>query len=204
MPLFYPPVEVPPIPPDLDLATVDEALGTPENGAETMSRNVLAVGVPTSGEAWLSFFTPLRTVTVNEITMGNSTPGAASVTTSKMGLYEVDENDNVTLVARTANDPTLFASTFTIYTRSFDTTGGFPAEYTLEAGKRYALGFIVVAGTMPAVFLGSFNLTALMGLEPILAGVAGSQTDLPLYLNTFTGDTPRYNRGNRKHWARFS
>jgi len=204
MPLFYPPVEAPPIPPDLDLAIVDAANGTPTGAAETVPRAFLTSGNTNSGELWLSFFTPLRTVTVSQVSMANSGTAAATTTTAKMGLYSVDENDNITLVARTANDATLFNSTFTVYTRSFDTTGGFPANYELEAGKRYALGFLVVASTTPTLFLASYTFGNFMAQDPILAGLLGSQTDLPLALDNVNGNLPRYNRANRKYWARFS
>lgn len=133
-----------------------------------------------SGYITFSFFTPLETMTISQITMGNSSIPAASCTAARMGLYTFD-GTTATLVARTANDTTLFNSLYTSYTRSFSTTGGYPASYTLTAGTRYAFAYIVVAATMPTIYnapLGDNNAGVIGALSPRISGVRTGQTDL--------------------------
>lgn len=133
-----------------------------------------------SGYITFSFFTPLETMTISQITMGNSSIPAASCTAARMGLYTFD-GTTATLVARTADDTTLFNSLYTSYTRSFSTTGGYPASYTLTAGSRYAFAYIVVAATMPTIYnapLGDNNAGVIGALSPRISGVRTGQTDL--------------------------
>ena len=141
-----------------------------------------------SGYITFSFFTPLETMTISQITMGNSSIPAASCTAARMGLYTFD-GTTATLVARTANDTTLFNSLYTSYTRSFSTTGGYPASYTLTAGSRYAFAYIVVAATMPTIYnapLGDNNAGVIGALSPRISGVRTGQTDL-LVSTTISG-----------------
>jgi len=133
-----------------------------------------------SGYITFSFFTPLETMTISQITMGNSSIPAASCTAARMGLYTFD-GTTATLVARTANDTTLFNSIYTSYTRSLSTTGGYPSTYTLTSGTRYAFAYIVVAATMPTIYnapLGDNNAGVIGALSPRISGVRTGQTDL--------------------------
>jgi hypothetical protein len=141
-----------------------------------------------SGYITFSFFTPLETMTISQITMGNSSIPAASCTAARMGLYTFD-GTTATLVARTADDTTLFNSLYTSYTRSLSTTGGYPASYTLTAGSRYAFAYIVVAATMPTIYnapLGDNNAGVIGALSPRISGVRTGQTDL-LVSTTISG-----------------
>lgn len=133
-----------------------------------------------SGYITFSFFTPLETMTISQITMGNSSIAAVSCTAARMGLYTFD-GTTATLVARTANDTTLFNNLYTSYTRSLSTTGGYPASYTLTAGTRYGFAYIVVAATMPTIYnapLGDNNAGVIGALSPRISGVRTGQTDL--------------------------
>jgi hypothetical protein len=112
-----------------------------------------------------------------------------------MGLYTFD-GTTATLVARTASDTTLFNATSTLFTRSFDTTGGYPSSYTLTAGTRYALGVIQV-GTTAASFAGVTGNTLITNLAPRVLGSVASQTDLLTSRNTFTA-------ASQFLWGRFS
>lgn len=151
-----------------------------------------------SGFITFSFFTPLETMTISTITMGNSSIATLTCTSARMGLYTFD-GTTATLVARTANDTTLFSSLYTTYTRSFSTTGGYPASYTLNAGSRYAFAYIVVAATMPTIYnapLGDNNAGIIGALSPRISGTVSGQTDL-LASTTITGpsDQVPYFRG---------
>jgi len=109
-----------------------------------------------------------------------------------LGLYTLDGSGNLTLVARTANDTTIFATVNSDNQRSFDTTGGFAASVALSAGTRYAFSYIVVgASTQPTISGGSSTGpgTAFSGSPPYITRFnSGSPSDLPASL-TFANTT---------------
>jgi hypothetical protein len=127
---------------------------------------------------------------------GTVTTGASLI---RFGLYTVNETTGqLTLVARTANDTTIFSAVNTLYTRSFNTTGGFPSAYTIQRGLRYALGIIVVGGTPGNSYLAGAGLipVSMVSLSPILRSFASSQSDLPTTVTPTAGQTA--------FWGRFS
>jgi hypothetical protein len=74
----------------------------------------------------------------------------------------------------------VFASASTLATLIFNTTGGYPATYSLVPGTRYALGVIVVAVTPGTVYTAySSQPAVLSNLAPRTMGVVAAQTDLP-------------------------
>jgi hypothetical protein len=134
--------------------------------------------VVNSGNAFLVFFTPLQTITVSQITMVSGTSTAASgLTFAQMGLYTYNET-TATLVARTASDTTLFTTINTAYTRAFNTAGGYPATYTLQAGTRYGVAVLLIGTTMP-VFSGKGMPAGMLGLTPKTAMSINTQSSLP-------------------------
>jgi hypothetical protein len=131
----------------------------------------------TAGTIYFNFFTPPINMTISQISMGTSTVAQVGSTLTRLGLYTFD-GTTATLVARTANDTSLFSSAFTVYTRSFDTTGGYPANYSLVAGTRYAFAYILVgASTMPQ-FYGCLTSSPIAALLPKISGSRATQTDL--------------------------
>jgi hypothetical protein len=172
----------------------------PTGGIDTLSRSArsLVGNTSTNGAIFFTYFTPLVNMTVSEITMRSQTPAGSSLTLARMGLYSVDSNDDMTLVARTANDTTLFTTTNTTYTRSFDTTGDYPATYTLVAGSRYASAHIVTGTTVPGIASVS-DIGAISGLSPRTNGARSSQTDL-----TTTNDATDIVNANSIFWARLT
>jgi hypothetical protein len=101
----------------------------------------------TTGIAYFSFFTPAQTVTVSTITIATTVVGA-TYTKARLGLCSFD-GTNTTLVAETVDDATIF--NVGINTRPFDTTRGYAATYTLQAGQRYAVVILAAAATMPTL-----------------------------------------------------
>jgi hypothetical protein len=165
---------------------------------DTVSRYDATNATPvTTGVVYWSFFTPLLNLNVSELTMVNGGTAGASLTLVRMGLYEFD-GTNLTLLAQTANDATLFTGTFTIYTRSFDTAGGYPANVTLTQGTRYATAFIVVGTTMPNPYSAPLNLAGTLALAPRLNAQLASQADLP------AGPVSGFANSNRIHFSRLS
>ncbi len=159
-------------------ATFLSRLSMPTTAVETFPRMVLSFLVATSGNVLYSFFTPLTTLTVSQVTMLSGGTAAAGLTLARMGLVEYVESTGVaTLVARTASDTSLFAATRTAYTRSFDTAGGFPATYTLQAGTRYGVALLCIGTTMPTI-QGNSGLAEMSALTPRLTAIRTSQSDL--------------------------
>ena len=151
----------------------------PTGGIDNIGRGGVSFGSSSSvlGAIFFTYFTPLKNITVSEITMRTVAPAGSGITLARMGLYTIATNGDSTLVARTANDTTLFTSTNTTYTRSFDTTGGYPATYSLVAGTRYASA-VIITGTSTANLVSSFSIGAVSALPPRISGARTSQTDL--------------------------
>jgi hypothetical protein len=135
--------------------------------------------VPTSsGQIQHSKIVPHRDFTVTNIAIVGTT--AASVPTLiRFGIY-TRSGTTFTLVARTASDTTIFNATNTKFTRALDTTGGYPATYTMIAGTEYFISVIQVA-------TGQATLLAATARESTAANAAtggqhytqNSQADLP-------------------------
>ena len=151
----------------------------PTTAVETFPRMSVSFLTATSGNALYSFFTPLTTVTVSQITMLSGLTAAAGLTLARMGLFTYDEaSGTATLVARCASDTTLFTNTRTAYTRSFDSSSGsFPSSYQLVAGTRYGIALLCVGTTMPTI-QGNSSFAEISALSPRLSAIRTSQSDL--------------------------
>jgi hypothetical protein len=159
-------------------AALHARFSMPTTAVETFPRMSLSFLTVTNGNAIYSFFTPLTTVTVSQITMLSGATAAAGLTLARMGLFTYDESTSTaTLVARCASDTTLFTATRTAYTRSFDTTGSFPSSYQLVAGSRYGIALLCVGATMPTI-QGNSGLAEMSALSPRLTAIRTSQSDL--------------------------
>jgi hypothetical protein len=160
------------------LPAMTMAWNQPSTAIETLPRMTVSFLVLTSGATLHSFFTPLITLTVSQITMLSGNTLASGLTLARIGLFTYDEATGIaTLVARTASDTTLFTATRTAYTRLFDTTGGFPSTYTLQAGVRYGVGLLCIGTTMPTI-QGNAGLAEMSALTPRLSAIRTSQSDL--------------------------
>jgi hypothetical protein len=180
------------------VARVENKLYLNTGAVETFPRQVasgtIALG---SSVAKLTLFTPGEGLNVSQIQTACLTGGTDTLgtTTRRMGLFTVS-GSTYTLVARTASDSTLFTSSSTIYTRSLDTTGGYPANYTLVAGTTYAVGLVAynTGGTFGApTMIGCGVNTILAGLTPVIS-VAPTITDLATFTSTNVGTTQVYFR----------
>lgn len=145
-------------------------------GQETMLRRA-ATGSASTGTSQLrlSYFTSRKSETVSQIRMIGVTV-AGTPTLIRLGLYSEDATTgDLTLIASTANDTTLFASNSTTYTRSFS------ASVALTERSRYAVGVIVVASSAPSLsgVTGLGNVGGELSLSPRLIGQLSAQTDLP-------------------------
>jgi hypothetical protein len=147
-------------------------------------------GTPSSSTTYFTFFTPRITHTVTSISVVSASTQTTGQSLVRFGLYTVDGSGNATLVARTASDTTIFSAVNTVYTRTFNTTGGYPSSYTLTAGTRYAIGVIIVASTTGTVYT-AFNSipSALSTLSPRMTGLVAATSDLPTTANSYSTST---------------
>jgi hypothetical protein len=148
-------------------------------GQETMPLlNAASTSVVIStGNLRLTYFTATRAEAVTKCSVYTGGVAAgATPTVCRMALYKVEANGDLTEVATTPNDTTLFAATFTAYTKSFS------APYTLVKGQRYAIGICVVTAAATPTFVG-FAYPSVANLAftntPRLAALVGSLTNLP-------------------------
>jgi len=146
----------------------------------TMPRDNLGVTtVIASGVVNYTYFTARRSVrNLNRISTYTSVV-SATITTQKQGIYEEASNGNLSLVAITANTVGAWDGA--------DTADDLAtlANFTLKAGKRYALATLFVGTTGPTL-LGSpavgATVDAMVAAEwfraPKLAAQFAAQTDL--------------------------
>ncbi|MEW9872750.1 hypothetical protein [Arthrobacter sp. HS15c] len=146
-------------------------------GEETMTRSSANSNVQmTSGRLTLTFFTARSATSAANVTLATADRAAASIPTlARIGLYLVNADNTLTLVASTVNDTSLFSATFTQYTRAFSSP-----VYTLTPGQRYAIGIIIVSGASLPTFAGAGpNVEGLSLAPPRIAGYLAGKSDLP-------------------------
>ena len=151
----------------------------------------------TSGTMYFTFFTPLRDLTVSSIRMASAGSSTSGTSLIRFGLYTFD-GTTANMVARTANDVSIFSLPQTVYQRNFSTDGGFPSTYNLIKGQRYAVAVIVVATNTGNAYVSSAAVpNALNSLDPRMTGLHAGHSDLQTTNSTFTSTTTAY-------WARLS
>lgn len=146
-------------------------------GQDTMSRFDIAIASASvsSQSIRFTFFTATRDETVTRVEMfSGTTAAAATPTLIRMGLYTVADNGDLTLVASTPNDTTLFAATTTLYNKALS------APYAMVKGQRYAFGILVVTAVATPTFYGHSSIPVAVALyPPRLAAAFSGQADLP-------------------------
>jgi len=103
-----------------------------------------------SGTIYWSLLAPHKNFTVTNIAFQGSSNAFSALTLCRFGIY-TRSGSTFTLVARTASDTSIFSTANTKYTRALDTTGGYPATYTLTAGSEYFIAVIAVGTNMGTV-----------------------------------------------------
>lgn len=144
-------------------------------GVQNTSRYSLTEFDGASGRLWIAYFRPPLTTTLSQLMIASASSATVSATLARMALFEVASDDSLTLAARTASDTAIGGSTYTPYEKSFATTGGYPATYTVAAGQRYAFGFLQLAATAMKI-QGVFVLDS--ATAPISVRIIEGQTDI--------------------------
>lgn len=175
------------------------SVGYTATSIETMPRSYVPfanVNYGTSGRAYFAMVRPVKDITVGTASVYCVSVGTA-MTTARLGLYTYDDaSGTAILVARTANDTSIFGTAATLQSRAFDTTGGYPATYTMVAGSAYAWAVVYVGTGLP--FVGGFSTIAnLTFATPRAFGLLTSQTDLPGTTSSLAATTGAV-------WGRFS
>jgi hypothetical protein len=155
---------------------------------ETSMRREYAQGTPqlSTGNMVLTYFTARKTETVNNVQVVVGGTAAAGTTIARYGIYTVDATGNLTLVASTANDTTLWNGTFAAPSRALS------ASWSKVAGQRYALGVLFVGTTGPKLSGFAAANSGAMALAPRLNGNVTGLSDLP---STVTGGTVAATQG---------
>jgi hypothetical protein len=147
------------------------------SGQEVLARDLVTSNkAATSGALFLTYFTARKDEAETKVrSYSTGTAAAATPTLVRIGLYQAESNGDLTLVASTANDTTLYAAANTAYEKALQ------AGYSLVKGRRYALGFLVVSGVAVPTLAAAPANTALdeTAKTPRLSGVLTGQTDLP-------------------------
>ena len=128
----------------------------------------------TSGTMYLTFFTATDRLTSTQVAVpSGGTAAAATPTLVRFGLYAVDGIGNLTLIASTVNDTTVFAAANTYYSKSWS------SPVTVHKGQRYALGVLVVSAAAMPQFAGLSTSFIVAATAPRICGQVVSQSDLP-------------------------
>jgi hypothetical protein len=142
-----------------------------------------------SGTVYWTRIVPYRTITVSNLSFGNGT-ASSGLTTARFGIY-TRSGGTFTLQARTASDTTIFNSTNSKVTRALDTTGGYPATYTMTAGTEYWLAVIQVGTTIGPLIYNNISSVS-SGIFGIRSYTLASQSDLPASTSASSSATALY------------
>lgn len=129
-----------------------------------------------SGEMYLSHFRVPASQLAATVRVGNGVAAGATPTLCRLGLYRVAANGDISLIASTANDTTLFGTGYTSYSRALTV----PVQ--LIEGEWLAAGVLVVsAAAMPDMIAPLPAGSAFLATRsaPKLATFVFGLTDLP-------------------------
>lgn len=127
---------------------------------------------PTSGDLLLTYGTIDQALSATHLAAYTASAGAA-ITLAQLGIYTVAGNGDLTLVASSASDTSLFA------TPNAEVNVALSASYNLVANTQYAFAVLVAASnTMPAL-LGVPPLAVIGNAAPRIMGKLAGQTALP-------------------------
>lgn len=157
------------------------SLGMADDEIWTASRLFTAAsggGSVTSGDLVLSYFTALNDATVDTFMVATANTIANTLTLARFGLYTANRTTgDVVLVARSANDPTMFAVNATKYSAQMNVAGGFPAEYDIVQGEDYAVGILQVG--VSGANMRATGPSGVTDLEyPIIGAKKAAQADI--------------------------
>jgi len=133
-----------------------------------------------SGVVKFAYFVANKTQTATKASVETGTAAGATPTLCRLGLYSVDAAGDLTLVASTVNDTSLFSTSYSVQQRSFS------SPYTLVEGMTYALAVLCVTAAATPTFAANNTLLvgADHGLLPLLGGETAGHLDLPASISS--------------------
>lgn len=131
-----------------------------------------------SGRVFFSYFTSDRDQTVTRLALASTaTAAGATPTLVRFGIYQVGEDDSLTLLGAIANDTSLFSVANTVYERALTTS------VDLAVSNLYAVGTLIVTGAAPPTVLAHAGTGGATGVftdsKPRIQAYLAGQTDLP-------------------------
>lgn len=148
------------------------------------------------GTAYFNRIVPYKNITLSNISFASAGVTSSGLTLCRFGIY-TRSGTTMTLVARTASDTTIGATANTKYTRALDTTGGYPATYSMTAGSEYFLAVLSTGSTnWNAVAVGTMTNNP-TGISGSVMYFKSSQTDLTATVTTVSTN-------NNYHYAEVS
>lgn len=149
----------------------DIAVGESTIGRLHVSSSAVVIS---TGNIRMTHFTATKTETISQVQLSSgNTAAAATPTKIQLCVYSVADNGDMTLLASTPNDTTLFAAANTIYTKSFS------APFQKNKGQRYAFGVFIETAVATPTFMGAISFSQVTPIEPKLASFIGSQSAIP-------------------------
>lgn len=144
-------------------------------GETTMPRLNAPTGATlVSQQLQLSYWTASKSEPVINLGMNSAgTAATATPTYCAFGMYQVNSDGSLTLVASCANDTTLFAATFTEYIRPNIT------PFNKQVGTRYAFGVLVVSAVAMPNLVGYNGTVVAAPKAPTLCKTVVGQSVLP-------------------------
>ena len=188
----------------MPVSTLQSWSGQSSTALDIMPRwTVNSSSTISNGTVYFYYFTPLFNFTATNISMSSAEIASAGATLARMGVYLVNPSTQaLSLVARTESDTALFQSINTVYTKAFNTTGGYPSTYSFVAGTRYAASVILVGQTTDAKLAssGSAGYSQIAGLSPKMVASVSSESDL----GTTVTNANATASNNAPAWVRFT
>jgi hypothetical protein len=141
-------------------------------GEATMSRRYInGSSAASSGTMTLAFFTARKSETITQVRTITGSQNQTAATLQRIAVYSVDDAGNLSLIASTPSDLTLWAAANTAYTEAFT------SSFAKVRGNRYAVGVLCV-GDSPS-FLGGQAPSAESFAPPMLSARVTGLSDIP-------------------------
>jgi hypothetical protein len=136
-----------------------------------MNISSAAVG---SGTIRFTYWQARASSTVNQLSTQLGGTVASGVTLARMAVYSVASNGDLALVAKTANDTTMYTGTSgSVYTKPTE------SPWAKTAGQWYASAVLVIASTSPSLSGSAASTSGRWDVQPRITATRGGQTDLP-------------------------
>jgi len=133
-------------------------------------------GALTSGTVYLTYWIASISQVITKIKTSVGGTAAAGLTTATIGIYSIDVNNNLALIASIGNlAGTIWITPFNSYIEALN------VPFVKQKGIRYAVGNLAIGATPPSLYGQQYN--SVLGADaPILAGTFPGQASLPSFI----------------------